>query len=114
MTECVLSRKEHAEWSKYIQNYIHGPDADVDVRKRRLLLLRNVKATGRPTLAAALADAGVRNGLKAKIALRSYRMFFAEGTEDVFARRVPKRSSEASAKAKKAKFEKWLASLGFI
>ncbi len=106
--------KENAEWSKYIQNYIHGPDPDVDIRKRRLLLSRNLKAVGRPNLAAAVADAGTRNRLKAKIALRSYRMFFAEGTEDVFARRVGKRTSEASAKTKKAKFEKWLSSLGLI
>lgn len=83
------------------------------MRKHRLLLPRNLKSSTRAGVVA--AGAGVRNGLHAKIALRSYRMFFAEGTEDVFVRQVPsKRNLEQQTKAKKAKFEKWFNALGFL
>ena len=65
--------------------------------------------------AAPVVGVGVRNGLKVKIALRSYRMFFAEGTEDVFVRQASsKHNTEQLAKSKKAKFEKWFNGLGFL
>lgn len=35
--------KEHVEWSKYMHMYVHGPEADLDVRKHHLFLPRNVK-----------------------------------------------------------------------
>jgi hypothetical protein len=106
--------QEQAEWSQFIQNFIHGPDADLDVRKHRLLLPRNLKGSSNK-LAAPFVGAGVHNGLKAKIALRSYRMFFSEGSEDVFVRQAPtKRGLEQLNKAKKAKFEKWFNGLGFL
>jgi hypothetical protein len=76
------------------------------------LLQRNLKGVNK---AAPLTGIGVRNGLKAKIALRSFRMFFAEGTEDVFVRQPPsKRGLEQQTKTRKAKFEKWFNGLGFL
>ena len=102
--------KEHAEWCAYVDRYVHGPPSDLDVRKHQLFLRRNTKLTY-GSLDEALADTGLRNGIRAKISLATFRMFYASPTEDVFVRQV--KVQKAPSRSREAKFQTWLSTQGF-
>lgn len=105
----VQLAKDCAEWSRYLHAFLHEP-AESDVRARSVFLARNAKATA-PDMAAALQGAAMDNGLRVRVALRTYRFFFVEGTEDYFHRPRARPAAPVS-RARAQKFHAWLAAQG--
>jgi histone deacetylase complex regulatory component SIN3 len=95
-------------WSDYVEGYIQGDGADLDVRKHRIFLTRNLLSAPGSSKPSKISGANanskykdpldgvdVVNGLECKICISSYKLFYVENTEDYFYRRgALKRASQ--------------------
>ena len=101
-------RDEEQRWLQYIASYcLYAPTEGLPAETVAPLLRRNLPA------APESADAPgtryvVRNALDIRVCLRTYRLFFVQGTEDVFARVHPApRDDDAAQKTDAARRRRW-------
>lgn len=106
-------KDEEQRWLQYIASYcLYAPTEGLPSETVAPLLKRNL-----PAQPDAADEEGtqyvVRNGLDIRVCLRTYRLFFVQGTEDVFARKRPATDAAAHAasqeQSRSKRWHAWLA-----
>lgn len=105
-------RDAEQRWLQYIASYcLYAPTEGLPSESWAPFLQRNLPATPQPALDGVRFV--VRNGLDIRVCMRTYRLFFVQGTEDVFARTRPAPEDPAVARthatARSKRWHAWLA-----
>ena len=106
-------RDEEQRWLQYIASYcLYAPTEGLPGETRAPVLQRTLPASPDYAADAEGTHYVVRNALDIRVCMRTYRLFFVHGTEDVFARVRPTPRDDAAAQrteaARKQRWHAWL------
>ncbi|WFC96905.1 hypothetical protein MBRA1_003570 [Malassezia brasiliensis] len=102
-------RDEEQRWLQYIASYcLYAPTEGLPGETRAPLLQRTLPASPDYAADAPGTHYVVRNGLDIRVCMRTYRLFFVHGTEDVFARvRSTPRDEAAAQRTETERKQRW-------